>query len=50
MTDDGKRLPVRLSHKYLGIDYLGIDPPAESEDEVRLIVRVVPEKVLSFTA
>ena len=45
VTDDGKQLPVRLSHKYLGID-----PPAESEDEVRLIVRVVPEKVFSFTA
>ncbi|MFF3462971.1 PPOX class F420-dependent oxidoreductase [Streptomyces sp. NPDC001984] len=44
LPDDAKRLPCELSHKYLGID-----PPAEKEDEVRAIVRVVPRKVVAFT-
>ncbi|MFI9241162.1 PPOX class F420-dependent oxidoreductase [Streptomyces sp. NPDC053086] len=45
LPDEGKRLPHELSHKYLGID-----PPAEKDDEIRVIVRIVPQKVVSFTA
>ncbi len=45
LPDDGKRLPYELSHKYLGID-----PPAEKDDEVRVIIRVVPRKVVGFSA
>ncbi|MFE0673740.1 PPOX class F420-dependent oxidoreductase [Streptomyces sp. NPDC058867] len=45
LPDHDKRLPRELSHKYLGID-----PPAEKEDEVRVIVRIVPRKVVSFSA
>ncbi len=44
LPDEGKRLPHELSHKYLGVD-----PPAEKDDEVRVIVRVIPHKVLTFT-
>ncbi|MFE9625965.1 PPOX class F420-dependent oxidoreductase [Streptomyces sp. NPDC006527] len=45
LPDEDKRLPHELSHKYLGID-----PPAERDDEVRVIIRVVPRKVLGFSA
>ncbi|WP_328693676.1 PPOX class F420-dependent oxidoreductase [Streptomyces phaeochromogenes] len=45
LPDEGKRLPYELSHKYLGID-----PPEEKEDEVRVIVRVVPERIVGFSA
>jgi PPOX class probable F420-dependent enzyme len=45
LPDEGKRLPHELSHKYLGID-----PPGEKDDEVRLIIRVVPRKVVRFSA
>jgi PPOX class probable F420-dependent enzyme len=45
LPDVGKRLPYELSQKYLGAD-----PPAEKEDEVRLIVRITPEKVIRFSA
>ncbi|MFG3263379.1 PPOX class F420-dependent oxidoreductase [Streptomyces bobili] len=45
LPDDDKRLPHELSQKYLGID-----PPAEKDDEVRLIIRVVPRKVVGFSA
>ncbi|MET9905822.1 PPOX class F420-dependent oxidoreductase [Streptomyces sp. NPDC006476] len=45
LPDEGKRLPYELSHKYLGID-----PPAEKDDEVRVIVRVVPRKIIGFSA
>ncbi|WP_217235653.1 PPOX class F420-dependent oxidoreductase [Streptomyces sp. AC555_RSS877] len=45
LPDEGKRLPYDLSHKYLGID-----PPAEEDDEVRVILRVVPRKIVSFSA
>jgi PPOX class probable F420-dependent enzyme len=45
LPDEGKRLPHELSHKYLGID-----PPAEKDDEVRVIIRVVPRKVVAFSA
>lgn len=44
LPDEAKRLPYELSHKYLGID-----PPAENDDEVRVIIRVVPRKVVSFS-
>ncbi|MDQ1030157.1 PPOX class probable F420-dependent enzyme [Streptomyces umbrinus] len=45
LPDEGKRLPHELSHKYLGID-----PPSEKDDEVRVIVRVVPERIVGFSA
>ncbi|AVH61529.1 MULTISPECIES: PPOX class F420-dependent oxidoreductase [Streptomyces] len=44
LPDDAKRLPYELSHKYLGIG-----PPAEKDDEVRLIIRVVPRKIVGFS-
>ncbi|WP_330303793.1 MULTISPECIES: PPOX class F420-dependent oxidoreductase [unclassified Streptomyces] len=44
LPDDAKRLPYELSHKYLGID-----PPAEKDDEVRVIIRVVPRKIVGFS-
>ena len=43
LEDKLKTLPKVLSHKYLGVD-----PPNESDDEVRLIVRVHPKKVSNF--
>ncbi|MGP4042875.1 PPOX class F420-dependent oxidoreductase [Streptomyces sp. 2A115] len=45
LPDEGKRLPYELSHKYLGID-----PQAEKVDEVRVIVRVLPERIVGFSA
>ncbi|RAY15042.1 PPOX class F420-dependent oxidoreductase [Actinomadura craniellae] len=42
--DPDKTLPPRLSHKYLGED-----PPPESTDVFRLIVRVTPQKVNAFS-
>jgi PPOX class probable F420-dependent enzyme len=45
IVDEGKKLPHELSHKYLGED-----PPPAAPDEIRLIVRVVPEKVIHFSA
>ena len=45
LPDPDKRLPHELSHKYLGVD-----PPAEKDDEVRVIVRVVPRKIIGFSA
>lgn len=44
VEDPDKTLPKKLSHRYLGTD-----PPAESDDEIRLIVRVIPEKVTNFS-
>jgi PPOX class probable F420-dependent enzyme len=44
VVDEGRALPVQLSHKYLGED-----PPPEPDDVVRLIVRVTPEKVTTFS-
>ena len=44
IPDEGRTLPKELSHKYLGED-----PPPEPEDVIRLIVRVVPEKVNNFS-
>jgi PPOX class probable F420-dependent enzyme len=43
IDDPEKRLPHELSHRYLGVD-----PPDERADEVRLIIRVVPQKVVAF--
>ncbi|MCZ4515206.1 PPOX class F420-dependent oxidoreductase [Streptomyces sp. ActVer] len=45
LPDEDKRLPHELSHKYLGIA-----PPSEKDDEVRVIVRVVPERIVGFSA
>ena len=45
LPDDDKHLPHELSHKYLGID-----PPGEKDDEVRVIIRVVPRKIVGFSA
>ncbi|GAA2507346.1 PPOX class F420-dependent oxidoreductase [Streptomyces longisporus] len=45
LPDEGKQLPYELSHKYLGID-----PPGEKDDEVRVIIRIVPRKVVGFSA
>ncbi|MEU9239893.1 PPOX class F420-dependent oxidoreductase [Streptomyces shenzhenensis] len=45
LPDADKRLPHELSHKYLGID-----PPAEKDEETRLIIRVVPRRVVAFSA
>jgi PPOX class probable F420-dependent enzyme len=45
VEDPEKVLPKTVSHKYLGVD-----PPAESPDELRLIVRVRPTKVIAFSA
>lgn len=45
LPDEAKRLPYELSHKYLGID-----PPAERDDETRVIIRVVPRKIVRFSA
>jgi PPOX class probable F420-dependent enzyme len=43
-VDEHKSLPRELSHKYLGED-----PPKAEPGEVRIIVRVTPEKVIRFT-
>ncbi|WP_405879060.1 PPOX class F420-dependent oxidoreductase [Streptomyces sp. NBC_01136] len=45
LPDEHKRLPYELSHKYLGID-----PPEEKDDEIRVIIRVVPRKIVGFSA
>ncbi|MFC9294198.1 PPOX class F420-dependent oxidoreductase [Streptomyces sp. NPDC057011] len=45
VEDPEKSLPRRLSHKYLGQD-----PPTESDEVLRLIVRVTPQKVTGFSA
>jgi PPOX class probable F420-dependent enzyme len=45
VEDPEKSLPRTLSHKYLGQD-----PPAESDSEVRLVVRITPDKVVNFSA
>jgi PPOX class probable F420-dependent enzyme len=44
-VDADRRLPYELSHKYLGTD-----PPKDEPGEVRLLVRVVPDRVLRFVA
>lgn len=42
-VDEDKRLPYELSYKYLGTD-----PPKAEPGEVRLIVRVIPDRVIRF--
>jgi hypothetical protein len=42
--DPGKTLSVDLWRKYLGED-----PPPEPEDVMRVIVRLVPEKIVEFS-
>lgn len=44
VPDDARALPYELSHRYLGTD-----PPQDDAGTARLIVRVVPEKVVVFT-
>ncbi|UQS28100.1 hypothetical protein L1857_00390 [Amycolatopsis thermalba] len=43
IEDPEKALPRQLSQKYLGED-----PPPESDDVLRLIVRVIPERISGF--
>jgi PPOX class probable F420-dependent enzyme len=45
IVDKDKRLPRDLSRKYLGED-----PPRAEPGEIRLIVRVTPQKVIRFSA
>lgn len=45
IEDREKALPYKLSHKYLGED----PPQAESDEVLRLIVRVTPQKVTGFS-
>lgn len=45
IVDEPKALSMELSHKYLDED-----PPKESPEQTRYIVRVVPEKVIRFVA
>ena len=45
VEDAGKELPKQLSHRYLDED-----PPPEHDDVVRLVARVIPEKVHRFSA
>ena len=44
VEDPGRELPKRLSQKYLGED-----PPPEPDEVRRLIVRVLPQKVNTFS-
>lgn len=44
IEDREKSLPRRLSRKYLGED-----PPAESDDVLRLVVRVTPQRISGFS-
>jgi PPOX class probable F420-dependent enzyme len=43
--DPAKSLPVAVSRKYLGED-----PPPEPDDLKRLIIRVIPDRVNTFSA
>jgi PPOX class probable F420-dependent enzyme len=45
IEDVGKELPRELSQRYLGQD-----PPPEPDDLARLIIRVTPTKITSFSA
>ncbi|MFJ2258257.1 hypothetical protein ACIOKD_07885 [Streptomyces sp. NPDC087844] len=44
LPDEARHLPYELSHKSLGIG-----PPAEKGDEVRVIIRVLPERIVGFS-
>jgi hypothetical protein len=43
--DPGKSLPRALSHKYIGED-----PQPEPDEVTRLIIRVIPERINTFSA
>lgn len=43
LPDPDKALPKRLSQRYLGED-----PPQEAAEEIRLVLRITPERVNSF--
>ncbi|WP_229834604.1 PPOX class F420-dependent oxidoreductase [Streptomyces xantholiticus] len=45
LPDDDKRLPRELSRKHTGQE-----PPSQKDEEVRLIVRVTPQKAIRFSA
>jgi len=45
LPDPERALPLALSHKYLGTD-----PPPDGPGEERLVVRVTPERVVTFSA
>ncbi|MEV6941577.1 PPOX class F420-dependent oxidoreductase [Streptomyces sp. NPDC051172] len=44
LPGESKQLPYELAHKYLGID-----PPGEKDEEVRVIIRIVPRKIVGFS-
>jgi len=44
VEDTGKSLPTALSRKYLGED-----PPPEPDEVIRLIIRVTPERINTFS-
>jgi PPOX class probable F420-dependent enzyme len=46
LTED----PDKRLSKFLSQKYMNEDPPAEPADVIRLVVRVIPEKVVHFTA
>jgi PPOX class probable F420-dependent enzyme len=45
VEDTTGSLPRELSHKYLGED-----PPGDPDGTVRMVVRVIPDKVVLFSA
>ena len=45
IPDPEKRLSFELSHKYLGVN-----PPGDAVYEMRYMVRVVPERIIAFSA
>ena len=45
IEDPDRSLSFTLSQRYLGED-----PPVEPDDVMRLMVRIVPEKVITFAA
>jgi PPOX class probable F420-dependent enzyme len=45
IPDPERRLSFELTHKYTDVD-----PPADAPGEERLIVRVVPERIIAFHA
>ena len=45
IEDPDRSLSYQVTHKYLGVD-----PPTDPPGDRRLIVRLVPEKVITFSA
>jgi PPOX class probable F420-dependent enzyme len=43
LPDPEKELPARLSQRYLGTP-----PPYESNQDTRMIIRVIPDKIINF--